>query len=517
MLAAFQGLSWLQRWKGKPDMRSARTRPRRHRARFRVESLEPRWLLSTTAGGEAESRTSWGYVDISDGYGLIMQDMSRSDDSGVVALSSMVTLQFPIAASDDWSTAHLVPNAMYVQVNGNPNLGSGPDLLELHAAQGYTEFGFSLKSTLDNQPVAEDLQVLDANHNGLVKYSTSPTTQVIEFTITVRSWTASSVFLKIGLPAGMDRLSGQADNSFPYLLEITRVWRPSYAAPCGTPGSTVPQEVSPYASYPPSNAITIPPSTLGPPSTPNPPTPPGPGKDTSPGGPEYYADLPLPYGPTPSVPKGPIGEGGAGTISLPVPVGPLPVRSTAPLGGALAAPDSVPAVNRHEPARADLAEFDPDRALEDVDFNPRQVVPAAEPEPAPVITLRGPGGLPLLATALIAGSAVSVRTDSDPKAAQGGAESVEAAVATGPVVTQVQASSLSAEPTASASSSRTPTESSGRASKRSHRSSVVPGLTLAFALGIGLVLPDLVASLQFHAPTRPLLRLRMIRRAFKGQ
>jgi hypothetical protein len=199
------------------------------------------------------------------------------------------------------------------------------------------------------------------------------------------------------------------------------------------------------------------------------------------------------------------------TISLPVAVGPLPVRSAAPLGGVFASPEPVPPVDRHEGARADLAMFDPARHLDDADFNPRQVVPDGEPIPESVgvkiIALRAPGGLPMLATALIADTTNAARADS-PGMAQPNAETPAPA----PTVAHFEAVSTSVEQVSS-SSSRTRAESSGRASRRSRRPSVVLGLTLAFALGVSLVLPDLVAALQYVAPSRPSLRLRWIRRA----
>ncbi|WP_237722472.1 hypothetical protein [Singulisphaera acidiphila] len=500
MLAAFQGLSWLQRWKGTSDSRSERTRPRRHRARFRVESLEPRWLLSTmgTSGDEAEPVSTLLTVSV--------------DYSSAISSSSAM---YQVAVPGDWDKIHLLPDAKTVQVNGSLSLGMGSDVLEVRLESGVTSFIFALKSAWDNQPVVETLQLFDTNFKEFASYGPTDPAQTFVFALNLWSDKPSSFFVKIGLSTGIESSSvGAGVNSYPYTLEVTRNW---LAPPvlCGPSPPALPQNKgNPYESYPSANTINI---SSGPVVVVSPPPPVGP--DANPGSPDPNANLQPPAGQWPLPYEGPSREESSGAISLTVAVGRLPMRSTAPLGGVLAAPDSVPPVDQHEGAQADLAAFDPARDLENVDLRPRQVVPVDEREAVQVVTLRGPGGLPLLATALIAGSTATVRTDSNSTTAQdkGGAdetESVEATRAPGAVVTQVQATkpSFAADDQPSSTSS-----SQTRASKRPLRSSVVPGLTLAFALGVGLVLPDLVASLQFLDPKRPLLRLRLIRRAFKGR
>lgn len=514
MLAAFQGLSWLQRWKGTPDSQSVRSQPRRRRARFRVEALEPRWLLSTTAGGEAESN-----------YTILSADYTE------LPSSSTVSYQFQVSKSDDWSNAELMPAALNVQVNGSFGPGSAPDLFEIQVESWVSSLDFLLKSASDAQWVTEGIQVFDADLNGLVNYSASPTNQAIQFKIFFGIDKPTSVFVRIAPPAGTENLSGLAANSSAYVLEITRHW-PLAGGQCGPPGSSpIEEEWYPFDSnYPDWATLNI--ATPGGGNGGGTGATNGPETNPNPEGPDYgsgYSPVvgpdPLPYGnhpplvgPAPLPPYQPSQNQGEDFTKVPyvIAVGPLPARSSAPLGGALATTDSTPLVDRHEPARADLAEFDPDLALEDVDPRPPQLAPGEERDAAPVITLRGPGGLPLLATALIAGSAVTVRTDTEgtPAQREGKAEAAEVDPTTATVVGQVQASSLSAESTPS---SGTKAESSKQGTKRSHRSSVVPGLTLAFALGVALVLPDLVASLQFNAPLRPLLRLRLIRRAIKGR
>ena len=52
---------------------------------------------------------------------------------------------------------------------------------------------------------------------------------------------------------------------------------------------------------------------------------------------------------------------------------------------------------------------------------------------------------------------------------------------------------------------------------RTRRAAVLPGITLALALGVGLMLPDLVAAFQFAPPTRLRIRFALIRRALRSQ
>ncbi|WP_406697487.1 hypothetical protein V5E97_01385 [Singulisphaera sp. Ch08] len=493
MHAAFQGLSWLQRWKGTPDLRSERTRLRRNQTRFRVESLEPRWLLSTTGTSLAEVETPKEEFSVPVDYGSAMPILATNASLSLV---------------DDWSTAHQVPFARIVTVHGSLSPGSAPDLLEIYSESGVSYFDFVLKSAWANQPIAEGIRVFDANFKEYANYSPNPATSSFTFSIRLRSEKASSLFVKITPPAETEPAYAQGFDYFPYILEVTR--NPQSAPQLGGPSTSPADESDPFANCPFLGSLNISPFPLdtstGPLIPPPEPSSPDPNTQNQP----PVVSGPLPYEPGQ--------DEYAGTYSPPVHVGPLPVRSTAPLGGVLAAPETVPPVDRHEAARADLAEFDPARPVDDLDLEVRLPVPVAEPEVVQVVTLRGPGGLPLLATALIASSAAVVTTDSATSADSGQAESVEAASAPGFVSAPIPGNSRSAESSPLQSPpSRTTTEASGRPPSRSRRSSVVPGLTLAFALVVGLVLPDLFASLQFLAPSRPMVRLRLIRRAIRGQ
>src|SRR3954470_10321835 len=106
MFAAFQGLSWSMSRKGAADPRSEHVRRRRLRARsrFRVEALEPRWLLSTTASNPSDPDPGQGLITVS-------------------AVYRPTAPPFPAVLTDDWTTAQVLPDADAVKVKGEPSPG----------------------------------------------------------------------------------------------------------------------------------------------------------------------------------------------------------------------------------------------------------------------------------------------------------------------------------------------------------------------------------------------------------
>jgi hypothetical protein len=191
------------------------------------------------------------------------------------------------------------------------------------------------------------------------------------------------------------------------------------------------------------------------------------------------------------------------------------MRSAAPLGGVLAMSDPVPLVDPHEPARAELATFDPSVDLlavhSELELAERHVVPVAGPDVAaeslPLAVMGGPGGLPLLATALIAGPMVAP-TETPDAAPQ---SSAGLALASGVAPLQLEFTSAEATPVIpTVDPCETPVQTG-----RTRRAAVLPGVTLALALGMGLMLPDLVAAFQFAPPTRLRVRFAMILRALR--
>jgi hypothetical protein len=171
----------------------------------------------------------------------------------------------------------------------------------------------------------------------------------------------------------------------------------------------------------------------------------------------------------------------------PVVTGPLPTRAVAPLGGVLADGDPVPQAGRHG-ALVDLALIGVparDPGAEPADGG----APATggdESRAGAVVAVRGPGGFPLLASAL-----------------RGGAHPGRAAALAAPLWlagADVQAESLTPD---LAEVPRRP----GR------RGSVAAGTCAALVLVFGLVLPDVAQALPFAPLPRFRIDLRRLRRA----
>jgi hypothetical protein len=177
---------------------------------------------------------------------------------------------------------------------------------------------------------------------------------------------------------------------------------------------------------------------------------------------------------------------GQGVIPTPAATGPLPSRSAAPLGGVLDDGDPVPAIDRLAAVRVDFDLIDPGGPGCPVVHEAVPIVDEPQGVPAgPVVAIRGPGGFPLLASGL------GVDRPIAPMA------SVAALVpwATQPASEDVP-SPASEEP-----------EAPGR-SRPGRRATAMSGLSVAMALGFGLVLPDLVSTFQEREPRRFRLRLR---------
>ena len=438
-------------------------------------------------------------------------------------------------ALDDWTTALLLPNVDTVYVKGDPAPGAVPDLIEIQVGSETTTLYFTFRSAWADQPIIEYLQVFDSSMSESIRFVPDGQTQSFDFSIPVGSTAATSWYVKIGLPANVgsglgpwagggvqwqgpapEHANPQVPGAFAYVLGVAR--RPFTPEAGGSTGGYTPDpgygsgggeggsDDSSQGGY---TEITLPPALPFPDTSAGSSTPP---------------DPPDPGLPSPVTKSDDDGL----TILAPIAVGPLPVRSAAPLGGVLASPDSFPSVDRHEGARADLAMFDPARALEDPELDPRQVVPTngdeAEIDAVRILALRGPGGLPMLATALITGVTTEAAAGAEAPNAEAAAAEANAANAAAAAPVQVFAPSAGrGSTTTSAAQSESEAQAQARPSKepgsnaRRRRASVVPGLTLAFALGLSLVLPDLVAALQFTIPARPALRLRWIRRAFRIQ
>lgn len=528
MFAAFQRLSG----KRAPDRDAGPTAPRRRRgrtrSRFRVEPLEPRWLLSTLAGNASDTE--------------LERPLSPVASEPLAIYGPISPTAPPAVVVDDWSQAQIIPEAPVVHVLGYPTMGALPDLYEIQVDGTTATIHFLLRSAWDDQPVAESLQLFDSQWNEYARFTPSPDLPSFEYVLPVMAESSPSIFVKVALSPGAGTGTGASDDlaatdssAFNYVLEVTRQGAETEAETPGygsqpnpdLPGDT--EEFTPLpgegggdggangelpATRPPTEIIVNPPPQ-GPVTSLEPAAPAtAPGSSAWSGSGSGPGSEALPYGPPP--------RQSALSVLVPIAVGPLPVRSAAPLGGVFASPDSAPQVDRHEGARADLAMFDPDHYVDDVEFDPRTYVPQGEPgdqtSSPRAIAFRGPGGLPVLATALIAGTATAAAKPGTEGHGELPATAAEVHVETPPsnnrpTLYQGRASASSEEADLSAvttNSAGVATRASSRGPRR--RASVLSGLTFAFGLGVSLVLPDLVAALHFTPSARRRLRLKEGRR-----
>jgi hypothetical protein len=183
-------------------------------------------------------------------------------------------------------------------------------------------------------------------------------------------------------------------------------------------------------------------------------------------------------------------------LSSSVATGPLPERAGAPLGGLLAEGDPVPQLDRHDPALVDLALV----GLAGPEARPEPAAVAQEAgvvrlergatEGGSLVALRGPGGFPLLAAAPLGGQAadseapVRVLPPLVAMQPESGSQSASDPIPTGLVA--------EAEP--------------GMRSARA--ASVVPGVSVAAALLLGLLRPGMSALLTVVESPRRRLRWR---------
>jgi hypothetical protein len=184
-------------------------------------------------------------------------------------------------------------------------------------------------------------------------------------------------------------------------------------------------------------------------------------------------------------------------VPVPVATGPLPSRAAAPLGGILASGDPVPVVDPHDAAVVDLALTDLSQsgdaqaeilAIQEA-FAPEDESPTRSR--GPLVSLRGPGGSPLFGTSLTGESRPTFPS---------GLPVLSALPSFGPAP-GFTSDNFRGDP-APASEPRKPVVTCSRPA--------VYGLTVAFALSIGLMLPSVTDPCRDRGPSRP--RFRVVRR-----
>jgi hypothetical protein len=179
-------------------------------------------------------------------------------------------------------------------------------------------------------------------------------------------------------------------------------------------------------------------------------------------------------------------------IPGPVATGPLPGRAAAPLGGVLADVDPAPEADQRDPAVVDLALLDmpgdaPDPAE---NGNPRSAAGQTDAASGrdPVVALRGPGGAPLLGSSLL----------TDPRAGRGPTVVSLAALTGASREPRLDAAELAdhcpadapplpADPRAGSRASSPEIEPARARAVR--RTSILAGLSVAFAMTLSLTLP----------------------------
>lgn len=191
------------------------------------------------------------------------------------------------------------------------------------------------------------------------------------------------------------------------------------------------------------------------------------------------------------------------TVDDPQATGPLPGRAAAPLGGVLASGEDRPQSDQRDPSFVDLALIDiaaePRVGVEPVDAAPAgDAFGAYAPPPrrvtrgGPVVTLRGPGGVPLLGSSVMTavGSGLS-----------GG-------------MPELPALASSRDPSDTFEVDAADVATPDPRPRGVRRTSLAAGLSVALALTLGLTLPEVTDPLRTRAPARLFLRrwLRKMRR-----
>jgi hypothetical protein len=160
----------------------------------------------------------------------------------------------------------------------------------------------------------------------------------------------------------------------------------------------------------------------------------------------------------------------------------------------LAEGDPIPPVERQDAVRAHLAVLDP--AVDPLAGARRGVPVPAAPVDAnheAVAATRGRGGLPILATALIGDVSRPER-----RMADNGKPASNDPTA----VSSINGATKPCHATSSDSASRQDSSERSASRRRGRRASILPGVTAALTLAVGLVLPDLVAAFHFQSPRR---------------
>lgn len=497
MFQAIWGAKGTKRQERSDGRRGARTVGSRLRGRFQVELLESRWLLSAT-GSRPNDPTFSGLL------------------APIVGPAQVSSSADPIPSASEWEGAELLPDVPSVLVQGSLRADQASAMVKVPLDPGSLVLDLRLASAAPGQPLNGWIEVFDRHSRLLAIGSADATGRAVDIPLRFDGTLPSMVYVEVALPASAAAVSEQPR---PFLLEVNRFpTTPLFSSsdPTGGSngggvltemfGSASPESYNPSPPSTPPEVVTFPDRPTLPPATDPGQTPP----------PAWNLPGPTPYHGSDSNLNVPAGNDHPYAGPYPVSVGPLPTRAAAPPGGVLAVGDPAPPIDPREAARADLALFDPARGLHDDEFGLRNPVPVANPpaapvaaaEDAPLVAVRGPGGFPLLTTALIAATGRQpspLPADDAPTADPtdgAGTTAARPALVTGGAVLSTS------EPPAAA----TPRQGRPERGKRVRRASALSGMSIAVALAVGLLLPDVVAAFQETPLSHPRLRFGPLRR-----
>src|SRR5262245_29210831 len=161
MFLRLQGWDWpgiRTRAAGRPSSSVRRTAPR---ARFRVEELESRWLLSTTEVNlklESGSMLAATPADLKFAETKFAETLVRAPQDVVVNFTPIAGSAFAeedevYSPIETFSTAIALPDAPNVEVKGTHSAGDAPDMLMIpvNAATGVIKL--TLRSGMEGKPL----------------------------------------------------------------------------------------------------------------------------------------------------------------------------------------------------------------------------------------------------------------------------------------------------------------------------------------------------------------------------
>ena len=396
----------------------------------------------------------------------------------------------PVTPPDQLRNAKPLPDSDLVQATGTVAASQGPMYFRITLNEGTASLDIQLQSSDRTRPVMELVMLLDESGHDLFSMRGDVGTSRLSLHVYLPpGYEHRSIYLSIAMPspsAGLDSASGPSS--------------PVGANPVVPPAVSQVTPVDPTTSgfvlqvTRESISVTSPASSD--------PTVLGPSQSTTS---QAGARVGSPASLSPDETIQPVGTAPAGVrtsppVALPIATGPLPSLSAAPLGGILAIEgDPTPRVAIRDTTAIDLALSDLAQVHEENDDN--VALAAAEGTPVEfgphddgtVVTLRGPGGFPLLGSLLMAENR-GVRPS-----AWGELPAISFA-------RPPRLSPTTTNPDSGPSEEPASTLPRPPAAGAIRRVSIVAGVSIAFAFVSGLIFPALIDPFRPEASLRSTLR-----------